>query len=51
LSEDYIKINTQDVSEEYVDLETRLKTKKEVEARYIEILRSKAKTLEDIFNC
>jgi hypothetical protein len=48
LSEDYIKINTQDVSEEYVDLETRLKTKKEVEARYIEILRSKAKTLSDI---
>lgn len=48
LSEDYIKINTQDVSEEYVDLETRLKTKKEVEARYIEILRSKAKSLEDI---
>lgn len=48
ISEDYIKINTQDVSEEYVDLETRLKTKKEVEARYIEILRSKAKTLEDI---
>gem|GEM_PF-1281681 len=48
LSEDYIKINTQDVSEEYVDLETRLRTKKEVEARYIEILRSKAKTLEDI---
>ena len=48
LSEDYIKINTKDVSEEYVDLETRLKTKKEVEARYIEILRSKAKTLNDI---
>ncbi len=48
LSEDYVKINTQDVSEEYVDLETRLKTKKEVEARYIQILRSKAKTLNDI---
>lgn len=48
ISEDYVKINSQDVSEEYVDLETRLKTKKEVEARYIEILRSKAKNLEDI---
>ena len=48
LSEDYVKINTQDVSEEYVDLETRLKTKKEVEARYISILRSKAKTLSDV---
>jgi len=48
LSEDYIRINAKDVTEEYFDLETRLKTKKEVEARYIAILKSKAKTLEEI---
>jgi len=48
VSEDYVKINAQDVTEEYFDLETRLKTKKEVEARYIDILKSKAKTLNEI---
>lgn len=48
ISEDYVKINAQDVTEEYYDLETRLKTKKEVEARYIDILKSKAKTLNEI---
>mgnify|MGYP000365562254 CR=1 FL=1 len=48
VSTDYVKINSEDVTEEYVDLEIRLKTKKEVEARYIEILRRKAKTLEEI---
>ena len=48
ISEDYVKINAQDVTEEYFDLETRLKTKKEVEARYIDILKSKAKTLDEI---
>ena len=41
-------VNTQDVTEEWVDIETRLKTKKEVEARYIEILRTKAKSVEDV---
>jgi len=48
VSEDYVKIDAQDVTEEYYDLETRLKTKKEVEQRYIEILRSKAKTVSEI---
>jgi hypothetical protein len=48
ISEDYVKINAQDVTEEYYDLETRLKTKKEVETRYIAILKAKAKTLEEI---
>jgi hypothetical protein len=48
ISEDYVKINAEDVTEEYYDLETRLKTKKEVEARYINILKSKAKTLNEI---
>lgn len=41
-------ITTKDVSEEYLDLETRLKTKKEVRKRYEDILRSKAKTVEEI---
>lgn len=48
VSEDYVRVDAQDVTEEYYDLETRLKTKKEVEKRYIEILRSKAKTVSEI---
>lgn len=44
----YKKIWTQDVSEEYYDVQTRLKNKKEVEARYIDILRTKAKTVEEV---
>ena len=45
---DYTRIKSQDVTEEYVDVQTRLATKKEVRDRYIEILRSKAKTVEDV---
>lgn len=41
-------ITTKDVSEEYVDIETRLKTKLEVKQRYETILRQNAKTVEDI---
>ena len=41
-------VSVQDVTEEYLDIEARLKTKKEVEARYIEILKSKTKTVEDV---
>ncbi|MEL6941441.1 MAG: DUF4349 domain-containing protein [Bacteroidota bacterium] len=41
-------ISTQDVSEEYFDIETRLQTKRQVLARYQEILRTKAKTVEDV---
>jgi len=40
-------INTQDVTEEFIDVETRLKTKKELENRYHEILKQ-AKTVSDI---
>ena len=40
-------ISGQDVTEEFVDIETRLKTKKEVEKRYIEFL-SRAKNIEEI---
>ncbi len=40
-------INTQDVTEEFIDVEARLKTKKELEVRYSEILKQ-AKTVADI---
>ncbi len=45
---EYENITTKDVSEEYVDLETRLKTKQEVKQRYETILRKNAITVEDI---
>jgi len=45
---DYMKVNSKDVSEEYVDLLTRLKTKKEVHQRYIDILRNKAGTIAEL---
>lgn len=45
---EYENITTKDVTEEYIDIETRLKTKKEIKARYESILRKKAKTVEDI---
>jgi len=40
-------INLNDVTEEFIDIEARLKTKKEVEQRYLDILR-KAQTVQDI---
>jgi Domain of unknown function (DUF4349) len=40
-------INLNDVTEEFIDIEARLKTKKEVEQRYMEILK-KAQTVQDI---
>lgn len=40
-------INTQDVTEEFIDVETRLATKKELEARYRELLKQ-AKTVKDL---
>jgi hypothetical protein len=42
------KITADDVAKEFVDLESRLKTKREVEQRYAEILRSKAGTIEEL---
>jgi len=44
---DYKNISAQDVTEDYVDLQTRLKTKKKVEERYEAIL-LKANTIYDI---
>lgn len=45
---EFENISTKDVTEEYVDIEARLKTKLEVKARYEDILRRNAKTVEDI---
>ena len=45
---EYENITTKDVTEEYVDVQTRLNTKKEVKVRYEEILRKKAKTIDEI---
>lgn len=44
----YRNVSTADVSKEFVDLESRLKTKREVESRYTEILRKKAGTIEEL---
>ncbi len=46
----YKRVKSQDVTEEFVDIQSRLKTKKEVRDRYIDILRNKAKNVEDILN-
>lgn len=43
----YKQINAQDVTKQFVDLETRLQTKRDVIARYREILKT-AKTVTDI---
>jgi len=43
-----IEVNSKDVSEEFVDIESRLKTKKDVRDRYIEILRDKTGDVKDI---
>jgi hypothetical protein len=43
-------IATDDVSKDFVDLDSRLKTKREVEQRYIQILRSKAGTIEELLD-
>ena len=45
---DFEKITTKDVTEQYFDAESRLKTKSEVKERYEEILRKKVKTVDDV---
>ena len=42
------RVNAQDVTEEYLDIETRLNMKKQVRDRYVAILRDKAKTVEEV---
>lgn len=45
---DYKNIHTKDVTEEYVDLQSRLETKKEVKKHFEDILRGKATTVEEV---
>ncbi|MGY8909299.1 MAG: DUF4349 domain-containing protein [Flavobacteriales bacterium] len=47
---DFENITTKDVTEQYFDAESRLKTKSEVKQRYEEILRNKVKTVDDVLN-
>ena len=45
---DELNIRSNDVTEEFIDIQTRLKTKKEVRDRYIDVLRNKAGDVKDI---
>ncbi len=45
---DYVNVTSQDVTEEYIDIKSRLETKIEVKKRYEDILRKQTKTVEDI---
>ncbi|MEZ4980388.1 MAG: DUF4349 domain-containing protein [Saprospiraceae bacterium] len=44
------RISAQDVTMEYIDVQSRLETRKTVRDRFIDILRNKAKTVEDVLN-
>jgi hypothetical protein len=45
---DEINIESNDVTEEFIDIKSRLKTKKEVRDRYIDVLKNKAGEVKDI---
>jgi hypothetical protein len=45
---DVARITSEDVTEEYLDTENRLETKRKARERYIEILRTKTGTIEDV---
>ena len=45
---DYKNITSEDITADYVDLTSRLATKKAVQAKYDQILRSKAKTVDEV---
>lgn len=47
---DYENITSKDVTEEYIDAQTRLETKIVIKNRYEDILRKKSKTVEDLLN-
>lgn len=47
---DNVSITSNDVTEQFIDIESRLNTKRDVRNRYIEILKNKAKKVEDILN-
>ncbi|MBK6950103.1 MAG: DUF4349 domain-containing protein [Haliscomenobacter sp.] len=46
----YRNLHSEDVTAEYVDIETRLRTKKEVRDRYIDIRRNKARTVTEVLD-
>jgi hypothetical protein len=48
LSVEFRKVSTEDASKDFVDLESRIRTKREVEERYRDILRKKAGTIEEL---
>lgn len=45
---DRANISSNDVTEEFIDIQSRLKTKREVRERYIEILRTKTGDIKDV---
>lgn len=47
---DHKKINADDVTEEFVDISARMKTKKEVRDRYIAILRDRAENVSEVLD-
>jgi len=47
---DYNRISSRDVTEEFMDIETRLEIKKEVRDRYIDILRNRAQTVAEVLD-
>jgi hypothetical protein len=47
---DYQNLDGRDVTAEWLDLESRLQTKRDVRDRYIDILRNRAEKVEDILN-
>lgn len=46
----YKNVRTSDVTEEYTDIQTRLKTKRDVMERYVEVLRKRAQKVSDILD-
>lgn len=47
---DFQNLDSRNVTAEWLDLETRLQTKRDVRDRYIDILRNRAQKVEDILN-
>jgi hypothetical protein len=47
---DYQNLDSRDVTAQWLDLETRLQTKRDVRDRYVDILRNRAQKVEDILN-
>lgn len=47
---DFTNIRSRDVSPEVVDLDSRLRTKRTIRQRYLDILRTQARTVEDILH-